>query len=36
MQNGSLEAILALRYDTLEFTIEAEATLDGNQCCNKD
>ena len=41
MLNGSLEATLALRYDTLGFTMEAEATLDGygrsksNQCCNK-
>ena len=41
MQNGSLEAILAMRYDTLGFAMEAEATLDeydiwkSNQWCSK-
>ena len=29
MQNGSLDAILVLRYDTLGFTMKAESTLDG-------
>ena len=40
MQNWSLETILVVKYDTLGFTMEAEATLDvygrwkSNQSCN--